>query len=125
MNHPMDRCDRPRFTGGDVVQHFKREMMEQSSIIKNPNLYLYEIVGDGYETEHNQHVMVYRAMYGEKTLYVRPYDMFMSEVDREKYPEIKQKYRFEKNEGGYEGAKLPHHEKKNEFNDTDGKEYKK
>ena len=41
-------------------------------------------------------MMVYEPLYDGQGLFVRPLDMFLSEVDHEKYPEIKQKYRFEK-----------------------------
>lgn len=57
------------------------------------NLYLVE--GIAINSETDEKMVVYRALYGDTKLYVRPYDMFAGEVDHEKYPEIHQKYRFE------------------------------
>ena len=83
-----------RFNPGDIVCHFKRETLSPEE--KDSRLYMYEIVGVAVHTETREEMMVYRALYGEKELFVRPLDMFLEEVDREKYPEIQQRYRFEK-----------------------------
>lgn len=79
------------FVPGDIIQHFKRETVDQNSM-----QYLYEFIGIATHSETRDRVVVYRALYGDKGLFVRPYEMFMEEVDHVKYPEIRQKYRFEK-----------------------------
>ncbi len=86
----MGNIDR-NFHPGDRVRHFKRETVDQST-----TQYLYQIVGVAIHSESREPLMIYQALYDDYALYARPYDMFMSEVDREKYPDIKQKYRFEK-----------------------------
>lgn len=64
-----------------VYRHFKGGM------------YIVEDIGRDSETE--ELVVIYRALYGEGLLWVRPLEMFLSEVDHEKYPNAGQKYRFE------------------------------
>ncbi len=46
-------------------------------------------------SETKEKYVVYRGLYGKNELYIRPYDMFTSKVDKVKYPEVKQEYRFE------------------------------
>lgn len=55
----------------------------------------YIVVDVAYDSETLEEVVVYRRLYGDGSLWVRNKKMFLSEVDSEKYPEIKQKYRFE------------------------------
>ena len=65
---------------GEIYRHFKGN--------------LYEILAIAMHTETQEDMVVYKEVDGEKT-YVRPLDMFVSEVDREKYPDAIQNYRFE------------------------------
>ena len=83
----MEDC---RFKTGDIVQHFKRENV-------NPETaeYLYRILAFAQHTENGEKLVIYQALYPPYKTCARPFDMFCSEVDREKYPKAKQKYRFE------------------------------
>ena len=69
--------------------------LELNRIYKHFKGDLYLVTDIAIDSETNKKVVIYRALYGENTLYVRDYDMFLSEVDHEKYPDINQKYRFE------------------------------
>ena len=89
------------FVKGDIVGHFKREKMSEEQLDRDPNKYLYEIIGTARHTETGEELMIYKPLYDAECMRgvdyaARPLDMFSSEVDHEKYPEIKQKYRFEK-----------------------------
>ena len=89
-----------KFNKGDIVQHFKREKLTKEQLTEEPNLYLYEIIGIGRHTETKEEFVIYKPLYVTECtngvdFAVRPLNMFISQVDHEKYPEISQKYRFE------------------------------
>ena len=56
----------------------------------------YYIVEDiALDSETLEKRVIYRGLYNNGKLFVRPYENFLEKVDKEKYPNIKQEYRFE------------------------------
>ena len=82
---------------GDVVKHLKRETVSDETLKIMPTMYLYRIISmDAQHTETGEKLVCYQALYGDGQVYVRPKEMFLSKVDKEKYPDIKQEYRLER-----------------------------
>lgn len=82
--------EKRQFHPGDIVRHFKRELGGG-----DPNRFLYKVIGEARHSETGERFMIYQALYGNFEIFIRPYEMFLSEVDHWKYPQIRQKYRFE------------------------------
>ena len=80
------------FEVGDVVTHFKRETLSESEMLDVK--YIYQIIAFAKHSETREWLVIYNSLL-DGTACARPAAMFISEVDHEKYPDIKQKYRFE------------------------------
>ena len=85
--------DDSRIKVGDIVKHFKREWVDEAT-----SEYLYKVLAFASHTETGEKLVIYQGLYAPFKICARPYEMFMSKVDTEKYPDIRQTYRFEKYE---------------------------
>lgn len=71
---------------GQVYRHFKGQLYKVRDIVFDAQV---------EKGEEPKKIVVYTALYGKYLEWARPYEIFASEVDREKYPNATQKYRFE------------------------------
>lgn len=77
-----------------------RETPKQFEIYKHFKGKFYKIISVGHYSETGEKMVIYHDIGDENSSFddpcIRPLDMFMSEVDHEKYPDVEQKYRFER-----------------------------
>lgn len=79
-------------TSGDIVQHYKRNFCTEDELKDEPNMYLYKIIGVGWDTVELRSVVIYQALYGSHTFYTRSINDFVSIIPKDASP--KQEHRF-------------------------------
>ena len=92
QEQPIERDINPLLEPGTLVSHFKRDLIQTD----DPAMYVYRVICVATHSETQEPMVVYQACYGDRLFYCRPLSMFVDKVDKQKYPDAKQKWRFER-----------------------------
>ena len=71
---------------GGTYKHFKGNLYKVLDVVND---------SESNNSKEYRKIVICQALYGEKLKWARDYDMFLSKVDKKKYPDVKQEYRFE------------------------------
>lgn len=93
MKEQLAISEMPKATVTDMLTGVTRELPQPDDVYKHFKGDLYVIIGVATHTESDETLVIYGR---EHKTWARPLRMFMSEVDHEKYPDVEQKYRFER-----------------------------
>lgn len=89
-----DDAIRSKINIASTFMDFKADKLYLRNIYKHFKGKLYYTLNTVYNLSEDRFYVLYAALYDDNEVYLRPLDMFLSEVDKEKYPTAKQEYRF-------------------------------